>query len=136
MSDGDVPRYKNRQRWRRGRTEARLTVSADQVAWAAGYLEGEAWFGLNSGLLPAIRVASRDSAPLERLLDLFGGKLSSRPVKSGKYAGTIYWNWGVYADQAVLLARAVTPWLSPRRLDQVQKLLKYADRYTLVDGNG
>lgn len=76
-----------------------------EVAWAAGFLDGEGHFGIGRGgrggrhlrvVLEAAQVATRE--PLDRLQRLFGGN-----VREGKSA----WRWTLSGRDAVLTALLV-----------------------------
>ena len=95
-----------------------LPVAAEtDKAWAAGYLEGDGSFRLipDSSTIQ-VRAWSNDPEPLERLQRLFGGRIGRSKVTT---AGNTSWEWWVLNEEARAVIRAVTPWLSHRRLQQI-----------------
>lgn len=84
--------------------------------WAAGFLDGEARFGLAAhhfGPVARIEVVQKVSAPLELLQRLFGGHVRPRQVPRFK---EVYWHWGLTrkADVKRLLEETI-PWLVVKR---------------------
>ena len=104
---------------RMNRTTPRATVSPTTVdlAWAAGFLEGEGTFLTNnrSGQAKASQVQRE---PLERLARFFGGSITlvhknRRPNESNIY------HWSVSGARARGVMMTLFPFLSPRRQSQI-----------------
>jgi hypothetical protein len=73
-----------------------------QVAWAAGFLDGEGYFGASrrdDSYKPEVTAAQVRREPLERLVDLFGGHICE--VKSRREGQRRYWRWSVGGARAV-----------------------------------
>lgn len=103
------------------------TFNPQRVAWAAGFLDGEGWFGIpgrdhrghwRPPCIEAAQVATR--APLDELAELFGGT-----VKWCRSA----WVWRLYARQAVAEAlMQLTPYLRVKG-DQASLLLAFSGTF-------
>ena len=88
-----------------------------EVAWAAGFIEGEGSFFKNGGGL-TVRATQVQKEPLERLQKWFGGSvlLQGQPI----------WKWTVCGDRARRVVQLTYPWFSPRRQEQVDRALDCA----------
>jgi hypothetical protein len=97
------------------------------VAWAAGFLDGEAHVGINRirdrrvaagarlyRLNPRITVGQVAREPLERLQDLWGGAIALRPCASERHNQASVWRVGGARQVAVVL-RDVLPLLTVKR---------------------
>lgn len=80
------------------------------IAWAAGFLEGEGSFWGTQ-----VRANQVQKQPLERLQALFGGSLNQRNNGTAKPI----WQWAVCGEKARSVISAIYPWLSPRRKAQI-----------------
>lgn len=74
-----------------------MNYRGTDLAWAAGFLEGEGCFKINflrggRNVGPAVTATQVDKAPLERLQKLFGGGLKSEKARGVHSA---YWTWTV-----------------------------------------
>jgi hypothetical protein len=90
------------------------------IAWAAGFYEGEgSCQGYKKRSLVA-HVCQKDPESLYRLRDLFGGSVNeyANPGMSGK--GTIF-KWVAGGDKARLFLALIYPFLTARRKSQVDK---------------
>jgi hypothetical protein len=101
----------------------RAPTEAD-IAWAAGFLEGEGHFRRAYGTRDQygsenISAGQVNPEPLLKLQELFGGSVK---VKSrGKWAmGDIFY-WYVSGERARIVMRAVEPLMSARRREQIRK---------------
>lgn len=94
------------------------------IAWAAGFLEGEGHFRRSFSSRDRhgsenVAAAQVNLEPLLRLQELFGGSISTKNrIKWG--LGYIY-QWQVSGHRARVVMGAVSPLLSLRRLEQVRK---------------
>lgn len=94
-----------------------MTPSQEDIAWAAGFLEGEGCFGAKvraTGVYGSINAGQVNREPLERLQAMFGGSI--RPAANG----TIF-VWAVAGELSRAAVRLVYPWLSRRRQAQVER---------------
>ncbi len=93
-----------------------------EVAWAAGIIEGEGSFG-GSRTRGSIQIHVGQSDPwiLHRLQALFGGHMFKvGGVRAGRFGVRDYWTWTITGCRARGLATAIEPYLSPRRLVQLE----------------
>lgn len=87
-----------------------------EVAWAAGFLEGDGYFGWNRTTLE-VSAVQKDSWPLELLRIYFGGSLGM--VRRQGVNARSYYRWRVSGQRARDVIEAVRPYMSPRRLAKV-----------------
>lgn len=95
-----------------------------EVAWAAGFMEGE-------GSFYAVKVVNgrravghyvcatqKQAEPLERLQRLFGGKLHTRVKPEGTYT-----YWQLCGPQAMGVAMTLYTLMSPKRQEQISAMI-------------
>lgn len=76
---------------------AKISPTKADLAWAAGFLEGEACFTDCGGHSHRVEACNTDFESVERLLELFGGKVHvCTPAPRCKKT----WRWGVYGARA------------------------------------
>ena len=97
-----------------------MMLSDRDIAWAAGFLEGEGCFALNRKTC-CITAAQVQREPLERLLRLFGGKIYDIKRKSSKHQD--FSRWDLHGPKAAGLMMTLWSLMSPRRRDQIGKAL-------------
>lgn len=102
-------------------------INTKELYWAAGFLEGEGSFGCWSkskahGRYRQFVVCAEQvqREPLERLLKLFGGSINSGRVRDNKNR---IFRWRVYSTRARGLAMTLFCLMSPRRKEQIHKML-------------
>jgi hypothetical protein len=88
----------------------KLTPSDEQVAWAAGIYEGEGHINPDGATV----VTQKDRWLLYRLQILFGGRIHSH--------GDVY-QWHLGKTRGISFLQTIRPWLSPRRLQQINKVI-------------
>src|ERR1019366_6157965 len=95
-------------------------IKAIDIAWAAGFIEGEGHFssGRKGGVIMGACQAQRE--PLERLQNIFGGKITG-PFKFKTYKPMYRWN--TYGRFAASIAMTIFCLLSPRRKEQALALI-------------
>jgi len=91
----------------------------EDIAWSAGFLEGEGNFGCMSGndLRARIGAGQKQREPLDRLLRFFGGRvyaLNGRP----------YHTWLLRGEPARRLALLLKPMMTSRRCEQIDRMLQ------------
>ena len=99
--------------------------TTNELAWAAGFLEGEGFFG-NESRGYGFRVAARQNEPypLEKLQRLFGGPICSVSTVSNKFSRqSVIFDWTVSGERARGVAFTLYTLLSPRRRKQVREAL-------------
>lgn len=92
-----------------------ITPDAAAIAWAAGFLEGEGHFRAKQvgGGGATVNATQVNREPLERLQAMFGGS-----IRLEKH-GTIF-RWHGYGELGRRVMRAVYPWMSVRRQQQME----------------
>lgn len=97
-------------------------ISVKDIAWAAGFLEGEGSFSAADAGGVSVTACQVQREPLERLVRLFGGNVSGPHTPSGIGKQPIH-RWGVHGKRAAEIAMTLWTLLSPRRREQVEALL-------------
>lgn len=110
-------------------------IRAVDVAWAAGFLEGEGTF-CNAGS-PRVDCGQAQREPLERLVALFGGSLTLRKKTNG-FGSKPIWIWRLYANEAVQVMMTLYVLMSPKRKAEIEAALtRWRDgRMMKVKGTG
>ena len=98
-------------------------MTETEIAWLAGWLEGEGCFSLTSGSSPTITVAVTDKDVIERAAKLVGGKAS--PIK--KYKGHVkqVYRIGLHGQKAIDVMTAILPHMGERRGTKISEILNY-----------
>jgi len=99
-------------------------VSTADIAWAAGFLEGEGYFQnpkTNGG--PKVTACQVNPEPLERLQSIFGGKIHriTKPARTTQQPITV---WTAHGTRGAEVIFTVFPFLSQRRRSQAASALK------------
>ena len=120
-------RYKGRPvKNEKSARSATKSPSVLDLAWAAGFLEGEGWFGRNTKYSSGSEVVSapqKQREPLDRLMVMFGGTLrSGTPDKA--HPKNIYWSWRCSGVRARGVMMTMYQFMSPRRKEQISEALK------------
>lgn len=104
-----------------------MAISTIEIAWAAGFLEGEGSFGSHNKLgTPCVRAAQVQKEPLDRLARMFGGglRLCRRNRKDPRNANSKdIWSWYLYGQRAIEIGMTVFTLLSPKRQEQCAKMI-------------
>ncbi len=93
-----------------------------EVAWAAGFLEGEASFCQTHEGYLRIEASQVNHEPIQRLREIFGGSVRLREARGQRldgYRRSDIYIWCISGRRAEEVAAAIAPWLSQRRLDQI-----------------
>jgi hypothetical protein len=102
-----------------------------QVAWAAGFLDGEGCFALSKAngkgchettKNAVLAVSQTRTAPLDRLADLFGGTV--RPARMTA-AGNLNYQWAITGSQLVPVLEELIPHLVLKQ-SEARAVLAYA----------
>lgn len=109
---------------RRNVPNATRTPTEADIAWVAGFLEGEGHFqrSYSSNDRYGTERASAGQVnpePLYRLQEFFGGGIHKK--KRGKWGMNDIFYWQVTGERARVLMRAVEPLMSARRRDQIRR---------------
>jgi hypothetical protein len=94
-------------------------LTASQIAWAAGFLEGEGSFFAGKRSQVTVSAVQVELAPLEHVVELFGGALKQYRAKIGRP----FWKWTVNGPRAAEVAFTVYTWMSPKRRRQIERML-------------
>lgn len=95
-----------------------------QIAWAAGLLEGEAWFG-HAGNSARISLAMVDRDVVTKLAEMFDLP-APRPVRPPKDRPNRQLQWGAYVSgrRALAIMQAILPHLGERRSAKVAEVAR------------
>ena len=87
---------------------------------AAGFLEGEGSFGYYGS--PRVSAAQVQKEPLDRLLDLFGGRIWRRTTMG--FSAKPIWVWQPSARQSIGVMMTLFSFMSPKRQDEIKCVLE------------
>lgn len=96
----------------------KLNVTTEEIAWVAGFLEGEACFSPTRDSC-MIQVAQVQRWPLTKLQQIFGGRVKIR--HNSGFTKRDIWFWQVSGERARRVARAVLPYMSPKRRRKIMQ---------------
>lgn len=108
----------------RSTEKAALSPTLQDIAWAAGFLEGEGYFGATQGSngygVSRVSAVQQQKWPLEKLQKLFGGTISARPA----YRSTKpYFRWYIHQARARGVMMTIYSFMSVRRQEQIRDVL-------------
>ena len=100
-----------------------ISPSLQDIAWAAGFIEGEGSFTRRNrrGLSMSVSVGQVNKEPVQRLLGLFGGSLTVENRKPPN--APEFWRWQAHGARGRGVAMTVYPFLSAKRQEQVRHAL-------------
>lgn len=91
------------------------------IAWAAGFIEGEGCFSSASVSSPRIRVSQCNIEPLMRIQALFGGSI--RPNKPHDPRHNSQYCWSLSGPRGRGLMYTIFTYMSPKRRLQIKEAL-------------
>ncbi|NOV24164.1 hypothetical protein E5S69_11640 [Cupriavidus necator] len=97
-------------------------VTVREIAWAAGFLEGEGSF-TQSRTCPAVTAAQVQREPLERLQAIFGGTVRLIDRANRKPTEQPHYRWDMYGSKAIAVMMTLWLLMSPRRKEQIEKVI-------------
>lgn len=105
-------------------------MESNQVAWAAGVIEGEGCFTIvknskaKNGMSAKFVLQMNDKDIVDRLFGLFGlGKVYHRPSRGSSKES---WAWTIYkVSELEKLIKLVLPWLGQRRASKANEILEW-----------
>jgi hypothetical protein len=115
--------------WKRGTYEDKMAYlkaskkpTVKDIAWAAGFLEGEGGFRLNNqkAKVAHVHAVQVQREPLDRVRAFFGGSVNRR---KGRPHQNDYWEWVVTGARARGVMMTIYTFMSPRRKQQMKKAL-------------
>jgi hypothetical protein len=94
-----------------------------QLAWIAGFLEGEGYFGFNNG---SVRIVAGQvqRIPLDWCHRMFGGSIRPIPASRWNPNAKDGWQWTLAGTQAAGLMMTLYPWMSPKRQREIGHALR------------
>lgn len=96
---------------------------AEQLIWAAGFLDGEGSFFHQKWNIGCVVTATQTERwPLELLLASYGGSIQLEPPRAGRHGGEIR-RWRVSGTRARRLMEEILPLVSPKRQNQILSAL-------------
>ena len=104
--------------------KATVKVTTRDLAWAAGFLEGEGSFRPTSNNGAEVKAVQVELEPLYRLLALFGGRI--QPRNAGRNSPPTWKQshvWIAYGARARGIAMTLYVMMSRRRQTQIRRLL-------------
>ena len=90
-----------------------------EIAWAAGFLEGEGHFGYYHGASMGAVQVQRE--PLERLKNYFGGVIGS---VSGNGQRKDHYSWRLHSGRAIGVMMTLYSLMSPKRQEKILATIK------------
>lgn len=101
--------------------ECGMSVTLVELAWVAGFLEGEGCFSATKLKHPRIDAPQVQREPLERLASILGcGVIYERPAKGRAQR---QYQWIAQGKNAVGVMMTVYTWMSPKRKAEIQRAL-------------
>ena len=108
------------------------TVSELDSAWAAGFIDGEGCITLHrntlNGYVLRLQVSSSTIEPLERLKEIFGGRLNGPYANKGRYKDSYnrkpMWVWNNCGENAQAALRLIRPYMACKG-EQADLALEY-----------
>jgi len=98
------------------------------IAWAAGFIDGEGCMYLkrHRNDMSNISVLQADRRPLDKLVDLFGGRVTVNRVDQGKNGGKTHYQWFLADAPSICVAlTAMLPYFRVKQ-EQARILLEFA----------
>lgn len=99
---------------------AHIQPTMRDLAWAAGFIEGEGSFGRS-----VIAATQKGVEPLQMLHAFFGGTVREDRKKRGLGAGSKMWNWNAHGARARGIIMTLYPFFTTRRKAQAMKALRF-----------
>lgn len=96
-------------------------ISIRDLAWAAGFLEGEGTFSSQGS--PRVSAAQVQREPLERLEAMFGGRIVSRVIANSFKPESPIWVWTLRTQRSAEVMMTLWTFMSPRRRGQIEQAL-------------
>jgi hypothetical protein len=99
-----------------------VSITVKDIAWAAGFLEGEGHFRVHQGKIE-MGATQKNIEPLKRLVALFGGRIygGSRFTPTNKL--TFINRWVLYGKNAAPVMMTIFSLMSETRKEKIRKAL-------------
>ncbi len=99
-----------------------------KLAWVAGILEGEGWFGLKENSYAQIKCKMTDEDVVRRLQEWTGAGTVCGPYLPDGLGSKPVWRWQLAKRVDVLrLCVAILPFMGQRRSVKVRRLIAYVE---------
>jgi hypothetical protein len=98
----------------------RKPISTLDIAWAAGFLEGEGSFTYHGSAV--VTAAQVQKEPIDRLVTLFGGRMWLRQTRG--FSLKPIWVWQPPSRRAVEIMLTVYTLMSPKRQSEIEFAVK------------
>jgi hypothetical protein len=98
---------------------ATRSPTATDLAWAAGFLEGEGYFGTES-IKSRVSATQINTEPLQKLRDIFGGSISMNVRRLPKLPVSV---WQANGARARGITMTLYSFMSSRRRNQIRLAL-------------
>lgn len=100
-------------------------LTVPQLAWAAGFLEGEGSFGAHGGT-PRVSAGQVQKEPLDRLAAMFGGHMwIKHPKENVKIrSAQPIWIWSLNSRRSAAVMMTLYSFMSPVRKAQIESSIK------------
>src|SRR3990167_5635725 len=92
-----------------------------ELAWAAGFLEGEGSF-VSHGAGLTVSAVQVELDPVLRLRDLFGGKIKQYHHRQ-RTMGRPYYKWTIHGSHAIGVALTMFTFMSSKRRGQIGRMV-------------
>ena len=108
-------------------TKASKSPSQAELAYAAGFLEGDGCFhkgpGNGNTVLTTVSAVQKDQEPLDKLQRVLGGTIRMSGKVSPLNPSGRYWIWEVSGPRARGISMTLFYFLSERRRNQIRDML-------------
>jgi hypothetical protein len=96
--------------------------SEKEIIWTAGLLEGEGSFrNKTHGHVPIVECEMTDKDVIEKLQEIWGGKIYFYPARKSHYKDT--WTWHISGEDAAQIMNTILPFMFERRSSKMQTVL-------------
>jgi hypothetical protein len=104
-------------------------MESTDLAWAAGFIDGEGCIGVysngsKSSTIVSLSVSQKYNRPLLKLISLFGGRLKSKSTPVG------FMEWRLYGSKATNVLELIAPYLDTNKKEQAELAIKFQSTIT------
>lgn len=99
-----------------------MSITTQELHWAAGFLEGEGSFAGATGYARCVTACQVQKEPLVRLHRMFGGRMYLEKKRSKRWHNV--WRWALGSSEGIGLMMTLYPLMSPRRKGQIKAVLR------------
>lgn len=108
-------------------------ITNEQVAWLAGFIEGEGCLTVqkNGSCRVTVGLHGRDIEILQDIKSLFGGTVAGPYTRKDNDGTVAYWQVCRRRD-VFRIIKLIYPWLYSRRQTQADKVLDHLATYNII----